>query len=105
MSRPTPSLDPIGARDYASRSMSSLRVSRAARPAFDVRHLRAPSPIRFPEQATVPESDAHLRVRTFLWQLLEFVLGPEHTVGSEQFVYWNATDPTRAARLTTPPAH
>jgi Uma2 family endonuclease len=43
----------------------------------------------------VPEGIVHLRVRTFLWQLLEFVLGPEHTVGSDQFLYWNARDPRR----------
>lgn len=95
MRRPTPSLDPIVPRDYASRSMLSRRVSRAARPAFEVRHLRAPSPIRFPEEAEVPESIAHLVLRTFLFRLLRFVLGPEHSVGSDQFVYWLASDPTR----------
>lgn len=34
-------------------------------------------------------------MRTFLYQLLQFALGPEHSVGSEQFVYWNAADPRR----------
>ncbi len=43
----------------------------------------------------MPEGIVHLRVRTFLWQLLAFVLGPEHTVGSDQFVYWNAAEPKR----------
>ncbi len=43
----------------------------------------------------MPEGTVHLRVRTFLWQLLLFALGPEHTVGSDQFVYWNAAEPKR----------
>ena len=58
-------------------------------------HLRQPQPIYFPEEAEVPESKEHLVVRTFLFQLLRFALGPGHTVGSDQFVYWNARDPKR----------
>jgi Uma2 family endonuclease len=58
-------------------------------------HLRAPSPIRFPEEEEVPEGKEHLVVRTFLFQLLRFALGPEHTVGSDQFIYWNAREPAR----------
>jgi len=60
-----------------------------------VRHLRPPRPIRFPAEEEVPEGIVHLRVRTFLWQLLAFALGPEHTVGSDQFVYWNGAEPKR----------
>jgi Uma2 family endonuclease len=60
-----------------------------------VRHVRAPSPVVFPEAAKVPESKSHLTLRTFLYQLLHFALGPEHSVGSEQFVYWNAADASR----------
>ena len=60
-----------------------------------VRHLRAPNPIRFPEEAEVPEGYVHLHIRTFLFQLLGFVLGDGHTVGSDQFVYWNARDSRR----------
>lgn len=60
-----------------------------------VRHLRAPNPIHFPVEAEVPEGYVHLHVRTFLFQLLAFVLGDEHTVGSDQFVYWNARDKKR----------
>jgi Uma2 family endonuclease len=60
-----------------------------------VRHLRAPNPIHFPVEAEVPEGFAHLHIRTFLFQLLDFVLGEAHTVGSNQFVYWNARDSRR----------
>lgn len=52
-------------------------------------------PIRFPEEALVPEGKVHLILRTFLWKLVELVLGPAHSVGSDQFVYWNARDPQR----------
>jgi Uma2 family endonuclease len=43
----------------------------------------------------MPESKTHLNVRTFLYRLLTFALGAEHSVGSEQFVYWNASNPKR----------
>ncbi len=42
----------------------------------------------------MPESKTHLVLRTFLFRLLRFALGPDHSVGSEQFIYWNAADPT-----------
>ena len=60
-----------------------------------LRYLRDPKPLHFPEEAEVPESKTHLTLRTFLYQLLQFALGPEHSVGSDQFVYWNASDPRR----------
>jgi Uma2 family endonuclease len=43
----------------------------------------------------MPEGTDHLIVRTFLYQLLGYLLGPEHTVGSDQFVYWLPTNPRR----------
>jgi Uma2 family endonuclease len=56
----------------------------------------------------MPEGYAHLVLRTFLFRLLRFALGVEHSVGSDQFVYWLATQPTRKlspdvfVRLGTP---
>jgi Uma2 family endonuclease len=41
----------------------------------------------------MPEGKTHLTLRTFLYQLLKFALGPSHSVGSEQFVYFNAANP------------
>jgi Uma2 family endonuclease len=61
----------------------------------EVRYLRAPKPIHFPEEAEMPEGFTHLVLRTFLFRLLRFALGAEHSVGSDQFVYWLATEPTR----------
>jgi Uma2 family endonuclease len=60
-----------------------------------VRYVREPRPIHFPEEAEVPEGKTHLILRTFLFWLLRYALGPEHSVGSDQFVYWNARDPRR----------
>ena len=52
---------------------------------------RAP---HFPVEASVPEHKRHLELRTLLYRLLS-TLGGEHTVGSEQFVYWDPSDPSR----------
>lgn len=75
--------------------MAQLRFPRTPRPLPELRYVRAPQPIDFPEEAEVPEGFQHLVLRTFLFQLLRFALGPGHSVGSEQFVYWIATDPKR----------
>lgn len=41
----------------------------------------------------MPETTTHLVLRTFLFQLLRFALGESCAVGSDQFVYWRASDP------------
>jgi Uma2 family endonuclease len=63
--------------------------------AASLAHLRAPVPLRFPESADMPEGYDHVILRTFLFQLLGYLLGAEHSVGSEQFVYWLPTNPRR----------
>jgi hypothetical protein len=60
-----------------------------------LRYVREPEPIHFPEEAEVPEGKRHLVLRTFLFRMLQFALGPAHSVGSDQFVYWNARDARR----------
>jgi hypothetical protein len=75
--------------------MAQLRFPRMGLSRAAVRYLRAPQPIHFPEEAEVPEGKRHLVLRTFLFRLLQFALGPTHSVGSEQFVYWNAREPRR----------
>jgi Uma2 family endonuclease len=75
--------------------MAQLRFPQPARARPEVRYVRPPEPLVFPEEEEVPEGSAHLIVRTFLYALLKFALGPEHSVGSDQFVYWNATDNKR----------
>jgi Uma2 family endonuclease len=75
--------------------VAQLRFSRSTRPAPELRYVREPQTIEFPEEEEMPEGYAHLVLRTFLFRLLRFALGPEHSVGSDQFVYWNASDPKR----------
>jgi Uma2 family endonuclease len=77
----------------ATRKLTSMS-SHGARVASLV-HVRAPVPLRFPESAEMPEGTDHLILRTFLYQLLGYLLGPDHTVGSDQFVYWLPTNPRR----------
>lgn len=76
--------------------MAHLPLPRTPRPRPELRYVRPPEPVVFPESALMPENKAHLIVRTFLFRLLRDALGPAHSVGSEQFVYWNARDPKRS---------
>jgi Uma2 family endonuclease len=63
--------------------------------AADLRHREAPAPLHFPSSATMLESKRHLTLRTFLYQVLKLEVAARSSVGSEQFVYWNARDPKR----------
>jgi len=58
------------------------------------RYLEQRAPIVFPESAEVPETQLHLDLRTLLYQLLQDTLGEAATVGSDQFVYFDAQDPS-----------
>jgi Uma2 family endonuclease len=89
-----PKLDESKAAPYILKRMAQPRWPRI-RSLAEVRHLRPARPLRFPEAAEVPEGQAHLLARMFLFALLRYTLGPEHSVGSDQFVYWNARDPRR----------
>jgi hypothetical protein len=75
--------------------MAQLRLPHPSPTPPEVQHLRAPQPIHYPEEAEVPEGKTHLILRMFLFALLRFALGGDHSVGSDQFVYWNARDPRR----------
>ena len=44
----------------------------------------------------MPESQLHLELRTLLYQLLSDHLGLDTTVGSVQFVYFDAADPRQS---------
>lgn len=63
------------------------------RPGERPRYIEQLSPIVFPESAEVPETQLHLELRTILYQLLFDHLGPDITVGSDQFVYFDAAEP------------
>ena len=59
-------------------------------------HFEYVRPIRpryFPEEAKVPESVRHFECRTALYQLLAFFLRGRAVVGSDQFMYYDASDP------------
>jgi Uma2 family endonuclease len=77
-----------------------MPMSSSARRAVEsLPHRRAVQPLSFPssepESERVPESKRHLMLRTALYQVLSLELRGAHSVGSEQFVYWNARDPRR----------
>ncbi len=60
-----------------------------------LRHVRTPTPLVFPSGAELPESRRHLDLRTFLYGVLRRAYGNRAAVGSEQFVYFHASDPKR----------
>ena len=72
------------------------------------RYLAPPAPLVFPEEAEVPESQLHFELRVLLYHLLRDHLGLAVTVGSDQFIYYDAGDPDRCVapdvyvRLTPP---
>jgi len=56
-------------------------------------YLRPPTPIVFPDSAEMPETGIHLEVRTALYLLVRDFVAERGAVGSEQFVYWDPSDP------------
>jgi Uma2 family endonuclease len=67
------------------------RATDAPPPAL--RYVREPAPLYFPESELVPESKRHLEQRTAIYQILTSAFRERATIGSEQFVYWDPTDP------------
>ena len=47
----------------------------------------------FPEHSEEPETKAHLELRTLLYLFLKQAFATVAKIGSEQFVYWDPTDP------------
>ena len=43
----------------------------------------------------MPETKRHLRLRTLLFQLLDFAFADQASIGSDQFVYFDASNPSR----------
>src|SRR5215212_1434825 len=71
-----------------------IPAEKPASPAAAPRWPSAPRAVHFPEEASVPEHKRHLELRTLLYRVLGALSG-EHTIGSEQFVYWDPTDPSQ----------
>jgi Uma2 family endonuclease len=57
------------------------------------RYVRPPCPIVFPVEEDVPESKRHLELRTALYLLLKLAIADRAVLGSDQFVYWDPTNP------------
>jgi Uma2 family endonuclease len=68
--------------------VSRVVISRPPR-----RYLREPRPLFFPSSEEMPETRRHLGLRTALFQILELAFADRATLGSEQFVYWDPTNP------------
>jgi hypothetical protein len=58
------------------------------------RYVRAPVPLHFPSEAEVPETKRHLELRTALYTLVKLAFADRAVIGSDQFVYWDPTDPS-----------
>src|SRR5262249_41078506 len=59
------------------------------------RYLRAPVPLHFPVEEEMPETRRHLFLRTTLFEVVQAAFGARATVGSEQLVFWDPTNPDR----------
>ncbi|PIE05860.1 MAG: hypothetical protein CSA75_02550 [Sorangium cellulosum] len=51
--------------------------------------------MQFPTDARAPESRKHYELRTALFQIAKLALSSVASIGSDQLVYWNASDPSR----------
>src|SRR6476646_7246336 len=58
------------------------------------RYVRPPVPIHFPSSELVPETKRHMLLRTALFDILSLAFGDRAAIGSDQFVYYNALEPT-----------
>jgi len=65
----------------------------AARPQRS--YLRTPTPVHFPESAEMPEGGINFELRTGLYLLVRDFVAEQGAVGSDQFVYWDSSDPNQ----------
>lgn len=59
----------------------------------ELQYVRAPVPVHFPEAEQVPETKQHFRLRTLLYEFLALAFAERATLGCDQFMYWDPTDP------------
>jgi Uma2 family endonuclease len=57
------------------------------------RYLRPPNPKHFLVEQEMPETKRHLKLRTGLFEAVCRAFAHRALVGSDQFVYWDPTDP------------
>src|SRR6185436_14279822 len=60
-----------------------------------IRHKCDPRPLHFPAELQVPERKRHLKLRTLLFAIAERELASQASIGSDQFVYYDASDPRK----------
>jgi Uma2 family endonuclease len=53
----------------------------------------APLSPHFPDYAEVPESTRHFELRSLLYEFLTLAFGEVATIGCDQFVYWDPSNP------------
>lgn len=67
--------------------------------ASTLRHVRPVEPLRFPcqepDEERMGQGRRHLHLCAALYEMLRAVCVPEHTVGADQFVYFDASNPRR----------
>jgi len=85
------SREPARSGETQARTVSAVSFALGRR--FEARYLRAPAPLDFPDEETVPENKRHLELRTLLYQLLKLAFADRAAIGCDQFVYWDPTDP------------
>jgi hypothetical protein len=76
-------------------TIQTVSTTRAA----SLRHVRPVQPLRFPEQEPEAErmgqGSRHRKLCNALYEMLCEVCAPEHTVGADAFVYFDASNPRR----------
>lgn len=78
------------------KSASSRAPSASGVTVGGMRYVRAPVPVHFPEQELVPETKRHLELRSLLYEILKLHFAESALIGSDQFVYWDPTDPKQS---------
>src|SRR5690606_2690838 len=90
----------MAARSHEARivSLSALRASPSADALrASLRHVRPVRPVKFPsaepEDEHLGQSRRHLNLCRALSEILRAAIGHEHTMGADQFVYFDAARP------------
>jgi len=58
-------------------------------------YTRPPAPLHFPTEELVPEGKRQLNLRTALYLVLQDAFAAANAIGSDQFVYWDPTNPQK----------
>lgn len=58
-------------------------------------YARPPAPLHFPTEELVPEGKRQLNLRTALYLVLRDAFAATCAIGSDQFVYWDPTNPKK----------